>query len=275
MERRELGDPMHITLNGGTLDLRDLPVGKSTGAIAPINAKLDNLRISDDLALTNVSANFLGGDGFSGKFSGKVNDGTFLTGNVTGRGKSLRLDLSSSDAGGTLRDAGLLRQANGGYMELALTPSDAGWNADMQISDVRIKDAPQIAQLLSAISVVGLPDQIDGKGIFFNTIESKFNINDDIFTVFSSSAVGPSLGLSLDGYINSKRKIIDLQGVLSPFYLVNGIGAFLTRQGEGLIGFNFNLKGATAQPVATVNPLSAFTPGMFREIFRRPAPKQN
>ncbi len=275
LERRELGDPMHITLNGGTLDLRDLPVGKSTGAIAPINAKLDNLRISDDLALTNVSANFLGGDGFSGKFSGKVNDGTFLTGNVTGRGKSLRLDLSSSDAGGTLRDAGLLRQANGGYMQLALTPSDAGWNADMQISDVRIKDAPQIAQLLSAISVVGLPDQIDGKGIFFNTIESKFNINNDIFTVFSSSAVGPSLGLSLDGYINSKRKIIDLQGVLSPFYLVNGIGAFLTRQGEGLIGFNFNLKGATAQPVATVNPLSAFTPGMFREIFRRPAPKQN
>jgi len=42
-----------------------------------------------------------------------------------------------------------------------------------------------------------------------------------------------------------------------------------------LIGFNFNLKGPTAQPIATVNPLSAFTPGMFREIFRRPAPKQN
>ena len=56
---------------------------------------------------------------------------------------------------------------------------------------------------------------------------------------------------------------------------MNGIGAFLTRQGEGLIGFNFNLKGETTQPNVTVNPLSAFTPGMFREIFRRPAPEQN
>ena len=160
-------------------------------------------------------------------------------------------------------------------MDLGITPAASGWNADMKISNVRIKDAPQIAQLLSAISVVGLPDQIDGKGIFFNTIESEFNIENDEYTVYRSSAVGPSLGLSLDGYINTKRKLMDLQGVLSPFYLLNGIGAFLTRRGEGLIGFNFNLKGPTAQPIATVNPLSAFTPGMFREIFRRPAPKQN
>ena len=28
-----------------------------------------------------------------------------------------------------------------------------------------------------------------------------------------------------------------------------------------------------AAPRVTVNPLSIFTPGMFREIFRRPAPK--
>lgn len=266
---------MQIKLSGGTLDLRNLPLTKSSGTTAPLVADLDNLRISDDLALNEVSAQFLGGDSFQGKFSGKVNNGTFILGNVAGRGESLRLDLSSEDAGGALRDAGLLRQANGGNLQLLLTPGASGWNADMQISDVRIEDAPQIAQLLSAVSVVGLLDQLDGKGIFFNSIESKFNIKDEIFTVYSSSAVGPSLGLSLDGYINSQRKVIDLQGVLSPFYLVNGIGAFLTRQGEGLIGFNFNLKGKTTQPNVTVNPLSAFTPGMFREIFRRPAPEQN
>ncbi len=275
LTRQNPGEPMQIKLSGGTLDLRNLPLSKSSGTTAPLVADLDNLRISDDLALNEVSAKFLGGDSFQGKFSGKVNNGTFILGTVAGRGESLRLDLSSEDAGGVLRDAGLLRQANGGNLQLLLTPGASGWNADMQISDVRIEDAPQIAQLLSAVSVVGLLDQLDGKGIFFNSIESKFNIKDEIFTVYSSSAVGPSLGLSLDGFINSQRKVIDLQGVLSPFYLVNGIGAFLTRQGEGLIGFNFNLKGETTQPNVTVNPLSAFTPGMFREIFRRPAPEQN
>jgi hypothetical protein len=64
-----------------------------------------------------------------------------------------------------------------------------------------------------------------------------------------------------------------LQGVVSPVYLVNGIGAFLTRRGEGLIGFNYQLDGPSSAPRVTVNPLSILTPGMFREIFRRAPPQ--
>ncbi len=60
--------------------------------------------------------------------------------------------------------------------------------------------------------------------------------------------------------------------MLSPIYFLNGIGSIFTRKGEGLIGFNFNLTGPASQPNVSVNPLSALTPGMFREIFRRPAP---
>jgi hypothetical protein len=115
---------------------------------------------------------------------------------------------------------------------------------------------------------------LDGKGIFFSTIEGEFNINKELFTIYRSSAVGPSLGMSMDGYIDTKRDQLDLQGVLSPFYLLNGLGSILTRRGEGLIGFNFTLRGALENPQASVNPLSLFTPGMFREIFRRRPPKQ-
>jgi len=60
---------------------------------------------------------------------------------------------------------------------------------------------------------------------------------------------------------------------VSPFYLVNQIGSVLTRRGEGLIGFNFNIRGTTDNPSVSVNPLSALTPGMFREIFRRAPPQ--
>ena len=87
-----------------------------------------------------------------------------------------------------------------------------------------------------------------------------------------SSAVGPSLGLSLDGVYSQAAGVVDFQGVVSPFYLLNGIGAIFTRPGEGLIGFNFNLRGPVDNPQVLVNPLSALTPGMFREIFRRPPP---
>jgi hypothetical protein len=54
---------------------------------------------------------------------------------------------------------------------------------------------------------------------------------------------------------------------------VNGIGAIFTRKGEGLVGFNYNLRGTSSDPKVQVNPLSIFTPGMFREIFRRPPPE--
>jgi len=42
-----------------------------------------------------------------------------------------------------------------------------------------------------------------------------------------------------------------------------------------LLGFNYTLAGEPGQPRVQVNPLSIFTPGMFRDIFRRPAPEPN
>jgi hypothetical protein len=66
---------------------------------------------------------------------------------------------------------------------------------------------------------------------------------------------------------------MDFQGVVSPIFLLNGIGSFLTRPGEGLIGFNFTLRGPADSARVAVNPLSALTPGMFRDIFRRPPPQ--
>ena len=274
------GTPMRLLLSGD-LDLRSY--GKFTGGDRtwgnttepmPMLLKLGRLQLSNNLFLSDVQADFDRGLAAGGPFGGRVNGGVGITGQMSGHGAGLRLSVTSQDAGGVLRDAGLLRQASGGAMTLDLAPHAEGWNGAMNISSVRVNDAPAIAQLLSAASIVGLLDQLDGKGIFFSTIEGEFNINKELFTIYRSSAVGPSLGMSMDGYIDTKRKQLDLQGVLSPFYLVNGLGSILTRRGEGLIGFNFTLRGALEKPQASVNPLSLFTPGMFREIFRRRAPQQ-
>jgi hypothetical protein len=89
-----------------------------------------------------------------------------------------------------------------------------------------------------------------------------------------ASAVGASLGISLDGAYDLARKRLDMQGVLSPIYLLNSLGQALTRRGEGLFGFTFRLTGLAEKPQVSVNPLSILTPGMFREIFRRPPPGQ-
>ena len=64
-----------------------------------------------------------------------------------------------------------------------------------------------------------------------------------------------------------------MRGVISPVYIINSIGAGLTRKGEGLLGFNYSLRGTTEDPKVSVNPLSALMPGGLREIFRPQAPR--
>ena len=178
-------------------------------------------------------------------------------------------------ANGVLRSAELLRQVVGGTMSLKLLPVGSGGAFDGQllIRDVRIKDAPGIAALLNAISVVGLINELNGDGIYFEDVEGDFRLTPDRLTLTKGSAVGASMGLSMDGIYALGSNEIAMQGVLTPVYLLNGIGSVLTRRGEGLIGFNYTLKGPAKKPSVSVNPLSALTPGLFREIFRSPPPK--
>ena len=143
------------------------------------------------------------------------------------------------------------------------------------MSNIRVKGMPIMAELINAISVVGLLQQMDGNGLSFNTVDATFRITPDRVIVSQSSAVGPSLGVSLDGIYGLGSNGLDFQGVISPLYLLNGIGSIFTRRGEGLIGFNFNMRGTPRAPDVSVNPFSVLTPAMFREIFRRPAPVLN
>ena len=163
----------------------------------------------------------------------------------------------------------------GGQLSLTLLPvgTTGAFDGTLDVTDVRVKDAPGIAALLNSISVVGLINELNGDGIYFDKVEGRFRLTPKRLTLTEASAVGASMGLSMDGIYALDSGVIDMQGVITPVYLLNGIGSVLTRKGEGLIGFNYTLKGPAKQPSVGVNPLSALTPGMFREIFRRPPPK--
>lgn len=182
--------------------------------------------------------------------------------------------IKSEDAGAVLRDAGLSQNLYGGSFHLKLEPTGAPgtFDGELDIGDTRIRNAPVMAELLSAISVIGLLEQLGGQGISFPEVEARFRLTPRQLILTRSSAVGPSMGISLDGYYDLASQTMDMQGVLSPIYVVNFVGQLFSRKGEGLFGFNFNLRGPARAPQISVNPLSALTPGMFREIFRRPPP---
>ena len=268
------GQPLAVEIAGGSLDLRNAQFGGGQGSGGPVSIALDRLQVTEGIALTNFRGNFRSQQGFRGQFTGQMNGAAAVAGTVVPRDGRSAVQLRSDDAGGILRAAGLMRNAIGGSVDLTLLPAigPGTFDGTLRVRDIRVRDAPTIAALLDAISVVGLLQQMDGQGLAFDEVDARFRLTPQQVIVSEASAVGPGLGISVDGIYTLASKQIDLQGVVSPFFLVNSIGSFLTRRGEGLIGFNYTIRGTSDEPQVGVNPLSALTPGMFREIFRRPAP---
>ena len=236
---------------------------------------LDRLQVTESIVLRNFKGAFQSNNGLTGNFTGRLNGKGALSGQTIPRNGRTAVQIKSRNAGATISDAGLLKNANEGAMTLNLTPrAGAGeYDGSLEITNLRLRDAPPALALLSAASGIGLLEQLDGQGLVFTDVNSRFRITPKTIVISEGSAVGPSLGLSVDGYYDVASKQLDIQGVVSPFFAINGIGSIFTRRGEGLIGFNFNADGPAALPRIDVNPLSIFTPGMFREIFRRPPPK--
>ena len=269
------GAPLAVEISGGSLDLRNAQFGAGQGNGGPVTIALDRLQVTEGIALTNFRGDFRSQQGFRGQFTGQLNGASDVAGTVAPREGRSAVQLRSEDAGGILRATGLMRNAVGGSADLTLLPAGGAgtFEGTLRVRDIRVRDAPAIAALLDAISVVGLLQQLDGQGLAFEEVDARFLLTPDRVIVSEASAVGPGLGISVDGIYTLASKQIDLQGVVSPFFLVNSIGSFLTRRGEGLIGFNYTIGGTSDAPQVAVNPLSALTPGMFREIFRRPAPE--
>lgn len=266
---------MEVALTGGTLDMRRMPDTKGDpGGGGPITVRLGGLRISDGITLTDFRGEFGSRGGFNGRFSAGVNGKAEIAGVVAPAEAGSAVRITSDNAGAVMAAAGIFDKGRGGNLDMTLFPreTEGDYNGTATFTRMRVQGAPALAELLSAVSVVGLLEQMNGEGLAFNNGEVKFILTPKAVEITQGSAVGASLGISFAGlYLNGSGRI-DLQGVISPIYLVNGVGQILTRKGEGLFGFNYRVTGTTDNPNVAVNPLSVLTPGMFREIFRQRPP---
>lgn len=267
--------PPDIRILSGTLDLRKATFGSGSGGESGrMDVSLDRLQVTDSIFLSNFSGQFTTTGGVKGPFRGRVNDQTEINGQVQPQSGRSAVRIRSRDAGGVVRSAGLLTMARGGTFDMSLRPGvrTGQFDGTLKITNTQVHDAPAIAALLNAISVVGLLDEMSGQGIQFSRVEARFRLSPSKVTVFESSATGPAMGLSMDGTFDVATGTLRMQGVISPLYLVNQVGNLIARKGEGVFGFNYTLTGPAKNPRVGVNPLSGLTPGFLRDILRRAPP---
>lgn len=273
-----------VSVTSGRLDLRALsgsgtPVGAGAGAgraTPPLAVALDRVDVTDGIALTSVRGTVRSAGAFEGTLSGRVNGGSQVRVDLSSTALGTQgVRVLSADGGAVLRDAGVLKTLRGGALDLRLTTRANRPIIDgtLQIENARMVETPAAVQFLSAISVVGLLDQMANGGIAFTDIATELSLSPEGVTLREGRANGPALGITFEGVVMPRRKQLDLQGVVSPVYMLNAIpGALLARRGEGLVGVTYRLQGALSDPRIQVNPLTLLTPGVFRDLFRRAPP---
>ncbi len=153
---------------------------------------------------------------------------------------------------------------------------DLIWSGTVNVDDFTLIDAPFLAQMLSLASLNGLNDVLNGDGINFETVEVPFTWGQGVLGLESARAAGPALGLTADGQINIASKNIDIDGTLIPAYAANSIlgsipllgDIFGGRADDATLGLTYAVKGSFGEAQVSVNPLSALTPGILRQIFK-------
>ncbi|MER5170373.1 hypothetical protein [Thioclava kandeliae] len=270
--------PPKVAIRGGRLTLSDLPNsaggGGGSSGTTPLSVRLDRLLVTDGIELTDLVGQFNTRAGFNGTFDARLNGGAVVSGAV-GPSASGRpaVRVETRDAGGVLASAKLFDNARDGQMTLNLSPTgDRSYQGQLRVRNLKIIKAPVLASMLSAASIVGLLEQLNGDGIVFNNASADFKLTPKGVSISEGRATGASMGVTLNGNYFTQSGVFDMEGVISPLYIVNGIGQILSRRGEGLFGFTYTLRGSKTAPKVSINPLSIFTPGMFRDLFRSDPP---
>ncbi len=190
----------------------------------------------------------------------------------------ITLVISGNDAGEFLRRGKYYENGYGGLFKASIFYKNRKKiSGSLQIEEFRIKNAPVLAQIISSASIIGLLDTLNGNGLLFTKIEGSFDYKDGELTLNDGVAVGPSIGLTMAGYerYGKKQNTVNVNGLVSPVYIINGvvkaiplIGKVLGgEKGEGVFGVSYKVQGNSSNPRVLVNPLSILTPGVFRKIF--------
>ncbi|MBH68480.1 MAG: hypothetical protein CMM58_09020 [Rhodospirillaceae bacterium] len=188
--------------------------------------------------------------------------------------------LTSNHAGRVLRGFDIVDSITGGWLtiegKIIGADKDEKTLANISIIKFGLQDAPLFTQMLNAASLVGLLDTLRGKGIQFEKLNAEAIFTKKSIEIIDSFAFGASLGVSAKGTIARDSDKTSVKGMIVPAYGLNRLidqipvlGRILTGgEKEGLLAAQYFITGTREEPIVTVNPLTAFTPGFLRAFVK-------
>jgi len=200
-------------------------------------------------------------------------------------GTERRVKLEAADAGLIMRSLNMFADGRGGSLTMTgeLGPPDKPFEVegDVRVRNIRVASASSLTRMLTLASLTGIRDAMAGDGILFDRVKAPFHLRAGLLTIKGAHAVGPAMGITLEGQVQQSMQAMDLRGVIVPSYSVNAligkvplVGRLIVGgKNEGLVGFNYRIKGPVKQPDIQVSGGSGLALGFLRKIFAGPAPR--
>ena len=140
-----------------------------------------------------------------------------------------------------------------------------------------MKNAPNFVKLLALADFGGLEDLVSGSGLSFDKLDINFK-KEKILKLEELYAIGPSISILMDGYVDENTKITSLRGTMVPAKNLNKllskipvVGKIIIPDeiGEGLFGVSFKMKGPPGKIKTSVNPIKTLTPRFIQKALKK------
>ena len=196
-----------------------------------------------------------------------------VTTNPTPDGKVM--SVAFNDLGTLLRFGGVYSRIEGGAGTLVMTTSNAKKvdYGDFEIGRFALVNESTAAQVLDKhqqSQSLARENRLN-----FNSGRVQFIRRSDRIEITDGLVKGDAVGGTVHGFIYTDPRQYDLVGTYVPLFGLNSVfqklplfGPLLGgREGEGLIGVTFAVRGPLDKPNFQVNPASMLVPGAFRGLF--------
>ncbi|MFY9288764.1 MAG: AsmA-like C-terminal domain-containing protein, partial [Alphaproteobacteria bacterium] len=282
----------HYEIEGQSVDVSgiksggDAVAGNSSGKVAPAaqppkryKIKLAKLFTSETGYIADLQGHAARDDkGWNEiQLQGMAQGAHKLNVDLAQRSGSRFLAITCDNFGKALHGLGFTDAVNDGKLDIRGQSSPDNPYAiqgRMKIGRFDVTNLPILALLLNATSPFGIVGLLTDT-ISFESARGRFKWDGDVLEFIDARVSGQSLGLNIEGKVNTETNTANLSGTVVPFSMVNRflsaiplIGDMLTGgDGGGVLAVAYTIKGDLSQPDVSVNPVSLLTPGFLRNLF--------
>lgn len=197
---------------------------------------------------------------------------------IPGPDNTQTLEVRANDAGKFLKTLGIYDSVKGGYIVVKAKRKDKGpYVGEFRLKEFNVNKVPVLARFAALLSPMGIANLFSEKGtVSMDRFECDFDFTEDWIVVRKGIGKSLSLGFTVEGKLDRKKRLFGLKGNVIPARFINSIlsnipliGTLLNGgEGEGLFGIAYTITGSFDNPSIDLNPLSAFAPGFIRKLFQ-------